>query len=96
MPVTVLGMIVPLQPATSMLLAIITMALHPLRLSYTALSLSTMIDERALHDENAPMPMLSTDPGMLIAVRALQPEKAPSPIVVTELGIVTEVSALHP
>ena len=91
MLVTLLGIIVFLQPAISMLFAVLIIALHLLRLSYLVLPLSTAIEASKVQSENTPSPILVTLLGIVIEVRG-HPLKVYSPILVTLLGIVIEVS----
>ena len=91
MEVTELGMVVFLQPAINVLVAVSIMALQLLRESYLGLSLAAEMVARLEQPENAPSPMVVTEVGMLMAVRPVQPSNAPSPMVVTELGMLMAV-----
>ena len=53
-------------------------------------------EDKAVHPEKTPVPMLVTDPGILMDPRFVQFAKAPSPIVVTPEGIDTDVMVLLP
>ena len=87
MLVTLLGITVFLQPATSVLLAVSIMALQPSRLSYTLLSAATVMLSRPEHSPNASYPMLVTLLGISTLVRPKQLWNAPTPMLVTLLGI---------
>ena len=87
MEVTDLGMVVFLQPAINVLVAVSIMALQLLRESYFGLSLTTEMEVRLEQSENAPSPMFVTELGMLMVVRPEQPSNASSPMTVTELGM---------
>ena len=88
MEVTDLGMVVFMQPAINVLVAVSIMALQLLRESYFGLSLATEMAARLEQPYNALSPMEVTELGMWMLVRPEQPENASSPMEVTELGIV--------
>ena len=96
MLVTLLGMVVFLQPAIRVLLAVSIIALQLLRESYFLFPLSTDIEVRLLHSLNAYLPMLVTLLGMVTEVRPEQLWNALSPMLVTLLGISMEVSLEQP
>ncbi len=73
MLVTELGIIVVLQPAISVLVALSMIALQLLRESYFGLLASTDIILKPLQSSNAVFPILVTELGMVTAVRPLQP-----------------------
>ena len=89
---TLLGIIVFLQPATNALVAVSIIALQLLRLSYFTLLVSTTIEVSEEQEEKAPSLILVTLLGMVSEVSEEQEEKARAPILVTLLGIVIEVS----
>ena len=60
------------------------------------MALLLMVTDRPLQPENADLPMLVTELGMVTEVRFQQPENADLPMLVTELGMVTEVRPLQP
>ena len=72
MLVTDEGMVVVLQPATRVLLAVSIMALQLLRESYFVFPASTLMLVKPVQPENAPLPMLVTDEGMVMLVRPVQ------------------------
>ena len=72
MMVTVLGMTVFLQPTTSLLEAVTTMALQLLRESNTGFPVATVICANPVQLLNAPVPTEATDAGISIEVRLLQ------------------------
>jgi hypothetical protein len=76
MLVTLLGMVVFMQPVISILLAVSIIALQALRESYTAFPLPTVIEVKPLQNQNALLAILVTLLGMDIVVRLLQPENA--------------------
>jgi len=85
-----------LQPAISVLVAVLMMALQLLRESYVPLSDATLILSSPLQSENAPSPMEVTELPMVTEVSPLQYSNASLPMEVTELGMVTEISPLQP
>lgn len=89
MLVTVFGMTVFLQPATSLFVDVSMMALHPFLESYVLLLASTVIEEIDTVFVKALVPIDVTPLGIVISVNAEQSMKAPSPIAVTAFGIVT-------
>ena len=94
--VTLLGIVVFLQPAMRVLVAVLIIALQFSRLSYVEFLLSTTMEVKEEHPTKAPTTMRSTLFPMVTEVREEQPEKAPSPMLVTLLGIVTEVKEEQP
>ena len=88
MLVTLLGMVVFLQPAISVFVAVSIIALQPLRLSYTVLPLSTFMLARLRQSLNAWYPMLVTLFGMVMLARLVQLVNAWYPMLVTLFGIV--------
>ena len=93
--VTLLGIIVFLQPAINVLSFVLIMALHPSRESYTELPLSTTMVAICGQLENAKSPMLVTLLGIVTEVKPVHPENAAPPMLVTLLGILTEVKPLQ-
>ena len=96
MEVTELGIVVFLQPAINVLVAVSIMALQLLRESYFGLSLATEIEARLEQSSNARSPMVVTELGMLMLVSPEQPENASSPMEVTELGMLMLVRLEQP
>ena len=94
--VTLLGMIVDLQPAIRVFVAVSIMALHPSRESYILLPPSTSMLVKLLQPEKVHLPIDVTLLGIVILVKLLQPEKAQVPIDVTLFGMVTLVKLLQP
>ena len=94
--VTELGMVVFLQPASKVLVAVSIIALQLSLESYLELPLSTTIDSKPLQPEKALPRIEVTELGMVTLVKPLQSSKALSPIEVTELGMVTLVKPLQP
>ena len=88
MEVTLLGIIVFLQPAINVFVAVSMMALQSLRESYFVLPLSTLMEVRQLQPENADPSMDITLLGISIEVKLLQPQKAVPSKDVTLLGII--------
>ena len=88
--VTLFGITVFLQPAISVFVSVLIIALQLSRESKAVFSMSTTIDSRALQPSNSPPPILVTLLGIIMDERLLQPLKAPLSIFVTLLGIVTE------
>ena len=80
-------MVVFLQPASKVFVAVSIIALQLSLESYLELPLSTTIDSKPLQSEKAELPMEETELGMVTLVKPLQPWKAQSPMKVTELGI---------
>ena len=76
MLVTLLGMVVFLQPVISVLLAVSIIALQALRESYTAFPLSTVIEVKVGQFRNACSPILFTLLGINIDARLEQPSNA--------------------
>jgi hypothetical protein len=72
MLVTLLGMVVFLHPAISLLLPDSIRALQLSRESYTGFPLSTSIEDKAVQAENTKLPILVTLLGMDIVVRLVQ------------------------
>ena len=72
MVVTELGMVVFLQLATSVLVAVSMMALQSLRESYFVLPASTLMLVRPEQPANAASPMVVTELGMVMLVRPEQ------------------------
>ena len=83
MLVTDEGMVVVLQPATRVLLAVSIIALQLLRESYFVLRASTLMLVKPVQPENAELPMLVTDEGMVMLVKPLQSLNAFSPMLCT-------------
>ena len=67
--VTELGITVLLHPAMSVFVEVSIMALHPPRESYVLFPLSTVMLVRLLQSENALIPIVVTELGMLMLVR---------------------------
>ena len=88
MEVTLLGMIVFLQPAIRVLSWVCMIALQLFRESYTVFPSVTTIDVRLEQPSNALTPKEVTLFGMVISVRLEQPRNAPSPMDVTLFGMV--------
>ena len=84
--VTELGMVVFLQPASKVFVAVSIIALQLSLESYLELPLSTTIDFKPLQKEKTLSPIEVTELGMLMLVKSL-PQKADSPIEETELGM---------
>ena len=76
MLVTLLGIIVLLQPVIKVLEDVSIIALQLLRESYFVFPPETVIDVRPLQPENAVLSMLVTLLGIVIEVRPLQPSNA--------------------
>ena len=55
-----------------------------------------IVKELSLQAKNAPLPIWTTELGIITEVTLTQPAKVCSPIDVTEVGIVTEASSLQP
>ena len=72
MLVTDEGMVVVLQPATRVLLAVFIIALQLSRESYFLLPASTLTLVKPVQPANAPYPMLVTDEGILMLVKPEQ------------------------
>ena len=89
-------MVVFLQPASKVFVAVSIIALQLSLESYVELPLSTTIDSKPLQLEKAELPIEVTELGIVILVKLIQPLNAPLPIEVTELGIVTLVKSLQP
>lgn len=87
---TVLGIMLFLQPKTSVFVEVSMIALHELRLSYTSLLLSTIIEEILVQYAKAWLPIDVTEFGIVIDVMPVF-WKACWPIEVTVLGMVTNV-----
>ena len=73
MLVTDEGMVVVLQPATRVLLAVSIIALQLSRESYSVLPASTLMLVKSVQLENTFFPMLVTDEGMVMLVKPVQP-----------------------
>ncbi len=91
MLVTLLGIVVFLHPATSVLEFVSIIALQFSRESKKQFPASTVIEVRLEQYEKTLSPMLVTLLGIVMAVRLMQPENALFPISVTLLGMVMEV-----
>ena len=89
-------MVVFLQPASKVFVAVSIIALQLSLESYLELPLSTTIDSKPLQPEKALPRIEVTELGMVTLVKPLQSSKALSPIEVTELGMVTLVKPLQP
>ena len=89
--VTLLGIVVFLQPLISVLVAVSITALQLLRLSYITFPCSTTIEAIESHPLKAPSPIFITLLGIVTEVKEEQLKKAEVPMLVTLLGIVTEV-----
>ena len=96
MEVTLLGIIVFLQPDFNVFDAVSIIALQLSRESYFVLPLSTLMEVRPLQPAKAYSPMEITLLGMVMEVRPLQFSKARQSMEVTLFGIVMEVRLLHP
>ena len=96
MLVTDEGMVVVLQPATRVLLAVSIMALQLSRESYFVLPSSTFMLVRPEQPSNALSPMLVTDEGMVMLVKPVQSLNAKSPMLVTDEGMVMLVKPVQP
>ena len=83
---TELGMVVFLQPAIKVFVAVSMMALQLLRESYVVLPASTLTDVSPVQFENAQSPIFFTEFGMLTDVSPLQYMNAQFPMLVTESG----------
>ena len=92
MLVILFGILVELHPDIKQFVAVSTMALHPLRLSYFAFPDSTTSLFSALQLLKIVPVRLVTLRGIVTLVRLLQPLNAYSPIFVTVSGIVILVS----
>ena len=88
------GMILLWQPKINVFVAVSIKQLSTLW--YFSFLLSTTIFIKPLQPENADLPMLVTESGIVILVKPLQPENAESPMLVTESGIVRLVKLLQP
>ena len=88
--VTELWMVVFLQPASKVFVAVSIIALQLSLESYLELPLSTTIDFKPLQKEKTLSPIEETELGMLMLVKP-QPQKALSSIELTELGMETLV-----
>ncbi len=95
MLVTLLGIVVVLQPAIRVFVADSIIALQLSLESYLGLPSSTIINVRPLQPRKADSPMLVTLLPMITDVRPLHQQKASYPMLVTLLGIVTDVSPLQ-
>ena len=84
-------MVVLLQPAIRVLLAVSIIALQLLRESYLVFPLSTMMDVRLEQLEKAPPPIDVTLLPMVTEFRLEQPLNVSFPIDVTLLGMVISV-----
>ena len=84
-------MVVFLQPASKVFVAVSIIALQLSLESYLELPLSTTIDFKPLQKEKTLSPIEETELGIVMLVNRLQFRKVPSPIEETELGIVTLV-----
>ena len=96
MLVTDEGMVVVLQPATRVLLAVSIMALQLWRESYFLLPASTLMLDKPVQLENAFPSMLVTDEGMVMLVKPVQPQNASPPMLVTDEGMVMLVKPVQP
>ena len=85
-------MIVFLQPAMSMLVAVSIIALQLLRLSYFILPLSTIIEVSEEQPENVSTPILLMLLGMIMVASEEQPAKVRSSILPMLLGMEMDVS----
>ena len=94
MPLTDEGMVVVLQPATRVLLAVSIMALQLLRESYFVFPASTLMLVKPVQPKNARSPMLVTDEGMVMLVKPVL-ENARVPMLVTDEGMVRLVKPLQ-
>ena len=63
---------------------------------YAVLPADTAISVSEVQPENAFLPMLVTELGIVMLVSEVQPKNAFLPMVVTESGIVTLISEVHP
>ena len=95
MLVTDEGMVVVLQPATRVLLAVSIIALQLSRESYFVLPASTLMLVKPVQRSNAYLPKLVTDEGMLTLVRPVQSLNAPCPMLVTDEGMVMLVKPVQ-
>ena len=96
MLVTDEGMVVVLQPAIRVLLAVSIIALQLSRESYFVFPASTLMLVKPVQSSNALYPMLVTDEGMVMLVKPVQPENAHSPMLVTDEGMVMLVKPVQP
>ena len=91
MDVTVLGMVVFLQPTIRVLSLVRISALQLSRESYVALPAATTIDVRASQSSNTALPINVTLLPMVTLVKSEQPANARLQMDVTLLGMVTFV-----
>ena len=96
MLVTELGITVFLHPTINVFVFVSIIALQLSRESYFVFPDSTSIVVRPEQSENAELPMLVTEFGIVTLVKLEQPEKAEPPMLVTELPIVTLVRPEQP
>lgn len=96
MLVTLLGMIVLLQPDIRTLEDVFMMALQSLRESYLKLFASTLINLRPVQPVKASSPILITFLGIAMDSKDLQSENAYLSMLVTLLGMVTEMRPEQP
>ena len=96
MLVTVLGIKEFIHPAIKVFEAVSMIALQLSRESNFEFPVSTTILVRPEQPENAELPMLVTEFGIVTLVRLEQEENAYSPMLVTEFGIVTLVRPEQP
>ena len=94
--VTVLGIIVLLQPRISVFVAVSMMALQLSRESYLVFSTETLIEDNPVQPLKALAFMAVTLEGMFTEVRPMQPWNALSPILVTPEGMSIEVRPKQP
>ena len=91
MAVTLLGIIVFMQPIINVFVAVSIIALHPLRESYMLFSDSTVTEVRLEQPPKALLPINVTLLGIVTEVRPLHSQNADWPMLVTLLGMVMEV-----
>jgi len=96
MVVTLLGIVVFLQPTIRVFVSVSIMALQLSLESYFELPVSTVMEASPGHCENASFPMEVTPLGIVIAARAEQEEKALLEIVTTLVPMTTEDKAEQP
>ena len=93
--VTLLGIVVFLQPVISVLDSVSIIALQLSRLSYFALPLSTIIEVSEEQCAKGTLPIFVTLLGRVIEVREEHSRKAVFPMLVTLWGMVIEVREEH-
>ena len=94
-PVTVLGIVVFLQPIIKVFVEVSIIALQSFRESYLGFPLSTVIADKLSQARNGCIPIFVTDLGILMEGNTEQPVKDVLAILVTVLGIIIEHSLLQ-